>query len=242
MVCVAVNYIWGERNARRFQGKSQTAVNLKSRLVKELPRYLQLQIRGIPDTPVLKALVGRFGIITDFRAKTFIHCTWTRPLQGTIKLNYDAAVKADGSGFGGLLRTSEGHVVCAYSGKGLSSSVYQQELNAVHKGIQLAKDQGFSKIEIASDSLGVIRTINRMEDPPWDCQDQVREIREIAVWFEEIRFYHAFRETNRTTDYLAGIGVEADNFICFIAPFPVELCIILEEDMNNKVYLRFHQY
>ncbi|KAF5202092.1 Ribonuclease h-like superfamily protein [Thalictrum thalictroides] len=241
MVCATVNYIWGERNARRFQGKSQTAVNLKIRLVKELRRYLQLQIRDIPDTSVIKALVGRLGIITNFRTNTFIPCTWTRPLQGTIKINCDGAVKADGSGFGGLLRDSEGQVVCAYSGRGFSSSVYQQELNAVHKGIQLAKDQGFTKIEVASDSLGVIRTMNKMEEPPWDCQDQVREIRELAAWFEEIRFYHAFRETNRAADYLAGIGVEAESFICFIAPFPVELCIILEEDKNNKVYLRFHQ-
>ncbi|KAF5179446.1 RNA-directed DNA polymerase, eukaryota, Reverse transcriptase zinc-binding domain protein, partial [Thalictrum thalictroides] len=49
MICATVNYIWSERNARRFQDKSQSAVNLKLRLVKER-RYIQLQVKEIPNT------------------------------------------------------------------------------------------------------------------------------------------------------------------------------------------------
>ncbi|KAF5184377.1 hypothetical protein FRX31_026035 [Thalictrum thalictroides] len=39
MICATVSYIWSERNARRFQGKSQSAANLKLRLVKDMRRY-----------------------------------------------------------------------------------------------------------------------------------------------------------------------------------------------------------
>ncbi|KAF5194529.1 hypothetical protein FRX31_015884 [Thalictrum thalictroides] len=90
----------------------------------------------------------------------------------------------NGSGFGGILRDNEGEVLCAFTGSDSSSFVFQQKLLAVLRGIQLAQKLGVKRIEIASDSLRVIRTINQQEESPWDCMDQIMEISELADRFD----------------------------------------------------------
>ncbi|KAF5192627.1 hypothetical protein FRX31_017786, partial [Thalictrum thalictroides] len=113
-----------------------------------------------------------------------------------------------------------------------------QELLAVLRGIQLAQKLGVKRIEVASDSLRVIRTINKHEESPWGCMDQIMEIRELAVRFDQFRFYHVFRETNQSADYLAARGVnQGVNVFYFIAPFTRELCIILNDDKQGRMFL-----
>ncbi|KAF5185922.1 hypothetical protein FRX31_024491 [Thalictrum thalictroides] len=121
-----------KRNARRFQDKSQSAVNLKLRLVKER-RYIQLQVKEIPNTQVLRSLVDRLGIVVDHKEASYIACTWNPHLKGVIKLNCDGAVNDNGNSFGGLMRNWKGDVLCAYIGKDDSTFVFQQELHAVHR-------------------------------------------------------------------------------------------------------------
>ncbi|KAF5183642.1 hypothetical protein FRX31_026771 [Thalictrum thalictroides] len=67
MTCATVRYIWQERNARRFQGKSKSANNLKLRLVKEMARYLQMKLKQIPDIPSLRGLCDRLGIVNEVK-------------------------------------------------------------------------------------------------------------------------------------------------------------------------------
>ncbi|KAF5204158.1 Cyclin-dependent protein kinase inhibitor smr6 [Thalictrum thalictroides] len=190
VICATVNYIWVERNMRRFQNKSQNAYNLKHRLCKEIRRYLQMQIKDIPDSPPLKALISRLGIVCDLKAASYIPCTWSKPMQGIVKLNSDGAVRDSGNGFGGLLRNWEGEVLCAYSGNDICNSVFHQELNAVHQGLKLALFLNVRSLEVASDSLSVTRAINKLEKPPWDCEDQLKRIWDLASDFAQIRFYH----------------------------------------------------
>ncbi|KAF5188140.1 hypothetical protein FRX31_022276 [Thalictrum thalictroides] len=59
-------------------------------------------------------------------------------------------------------------------------AVVLEELLAVLRGIQLAQKLGVKRIEVASDSLRVIRTINKQEEPPWDCMDQIMEYHRIT--------------------------------------------------------------
>ncbi|KAF5202380.1 hypothetical protein FRX31_008035 [Thalictrum thalictroides] len=63
-------------------------------------------------------------------------------------------------------------MVCAFSGKHASKSVFLQELNAIQAGVQMALMEGISKLEVASDSMRVIKAINKKEAPPWDGLDQ----------------------------------------------------------------------
>ncbi|KAF5194407.1 hypothetical protein FRX31_016006, partial [Thalictrum thalictroides] len=101
MICATVNFIWKERNTRRFQGKSQTALNLKHRLVKEMRNYLKLQLKEIPDILALRRLVSRLGIVAWVRRVDYIACTWSKPSHD-MKLNCDGAVNDVGNGYGGL--------------------------------------------------------------------------------------------------------------------------------------------
>ncbi|KAF5200327.1 hypothetical protein FRX31_010084 [Thalictrum thalictroides] len=121
--------------------------------------------------------------------------------------------------------------------------VFQQELNAVHQGLLLARKLSVRQIEVASDSLRVIKVVNRIEAPPWDYQNQLHEIWDLVSGFQHIRCYHAFRETNRATDHLAALGVNQSlNVFYFISPMTKELCNIIEDDKNCKVYLRSNHY
>ncbi|KAF5187308.1 Ribonuclease h domain [Thalictrum thalictroides] len=174
---------------------------------------------------------------------SYIYYTWTRPDTGIVKLNCDGAVNEKGNGFGGIMRDCMGEVSVAYMGRDTTASVFQQELNAVHRCLQLAAMEGISKIEVASDSLRVVKAINKLEAPPWQFQNQLREVWEIAESMEHFRVYHVSRETNRAADQLAGLGVNLlVHFLCFKPPVTNELCSILEEDKNGKVYVRFNQY
>ncbi|KAF5179436.1 hypothetical protein FRX31_030977, partial [Thalictrum thalictroides] len=131
----------------------------------------------------------------------------------------------------------EGEVLCAYSGNDICNSVFHQE------GLKLALFLNVRSLEVASDFLSVTRAINKLEKPPWDCEDQFKRIWDLAYDFAQIIFYHVFRETNRAADFLARIGTDQDSSILyFISPLCRELCSIVEDDKNNKVYLRFNQY
>ncbi|KAF5191384.1 hypothetical protein FRX31_019029 [Thalictrum thalictroides] len=144
-----------------------------------------MQIRDVPDIIIVRDLVDRLGIITEFRSK---HLSQSGEVVGSRRIN-----RGDSS-----------------------NSVFQQELNSVHMGLQLAIDQGYNKIKVTSVSLRVVKTINKLEEPPWVVR---------------------IRETNRAADYLAGMGVQMDMItMYFMAPFTEELCNILEDYKNSKVY------
>ncbi|KAF5183221.1 hypothetical protein FRX31_027194 [Thalictrum thalictroides] len=100
--------------------------------------------------------------------------------------------------------------------------------------------EGISKIEVASDSLRKIKAINKSEAPPWQFQNQLREVWEIAATMEHIRFYHVYKETNCAADSLAGLGVVLlVIFMCFRPPVTNDLYSILKEDQTNKVYIHW---
>ncbi|KAF5183300.1 hypothetical protein FRX31_027113, partial [Thalictrum thalictroides] len=87
---------------------------------------------------------------------------------------------AKGNGYGGIFRNSFGDVISVFIGRDKEDSMFQHELNAVHKGLQIASQQGITRKELASDSLRVIKAINKMEVAPWQYQNQLRDVWALA--------------------------------------------------------------
>ncbi|KAF5206077.1 hypothetical protein FRX31_004334 [Thalictrum thalictroides] len=89
------------------------------------------------------------------------------PNEDVVQISYDGSVEKDRAGFGGVMRDYLGGVKCLFSGGSSVRSVITQELLAIWHGIKGAKELGFEKIEVTSDSLRVVHLLQQKEAPPW---------------------------------------------------------------------------
>ncbi|KAF5204212.1 hypothetical protein FRX31_006200, partial [Thalictrum thalictroides] len=115
-----------------------------------------------------------------------------------------------GAGYGGLIRNEDGYVILAYIGCSKTNSVIIQELNAIYYGLKGAARVGATKLLVASDSMRPVNIINGEEAPPWYGRNLAAVILLLSKDFGHFSIKHHFRETNRATDYLAGLGCATD--------------------------------
>ncbi|KAF5175688.1 hypothetical protein FRX31_034725, partial [Thalictrum thalictroides] len=134
-VSAVVSLIWTERNRRIHQNKSMTAEILKGNLLRDMVMYLQVQLEEVKYTQEVKDLLNRIGVSPNYIPRNIITCFLQSPEEGTILINYDGAVSATRSGYGGILRNSQGETLLACNGGTSSSSVLIQELDAIGQGL-----------------------------------------------------------------------------------------------------------
>lgn len=86
------------------------------------------------------------------------HIQWSILEPGWFKLNYDGAFVEIGEK-GGILRSDSGNFVFDFTVNLGPCSVMEAELWAILNGLKLAKDKGFDKIQLETNSLAAMRII-----------------------------------------------------------------------------------
>ncbi|KAF5180544.1 In chloroplast atpase biogenesis protein, partial [Thalictrum thalictroides] len=118
----------------------------------------------------------------------------------------DGSLTQQGGGYGGILRDSDGAALYAFTRQSRGTTILCIELEAIYKGVQLAKELGIKNILVCADSKQAIDCINGYGPLQWRSRHLVAEIHAAKLGFEQVTFRHFFRETNRAADLLAALG------------------------------------
>ncbi|XP_009762833.1 uncharacterized protein [Nicotiana sylvestris] len=96
------------------------------------------------------------------KTRILIEIRWIKPPPNTIKLNIDEAFSKYTleAGLGGVFRNNNGDWIVSYCKSTYDSSVKYCELMALHEGLKIAQELGFSKNEIETDSTDAISLLN----------------------------------------------------------------------------------
>ncbi|GMN40182.1 hypothetical protein TIFTF001_009403 [Ficus carica] len=167
-------------------------------------------------------------------------CAWEKPKSGWTKLNTDGSVDSKGAGFGGLLRDSNGDPICAFVNKAPSDDIFSVELWAIWRGLVLARGLGIKVIWVESDSLSVVKTINRAQSYnqkaiTFAC---LTHIWKLIAKFDQCKVSHSWREGNAAADYLAKMNLSENDVVLWPDDFPKKLCKIINDDARGKTYSR----
>lgn len=150
-----------------------------------------------------KRTCGQQGV-SDIRCES--------PNPGMIKLNCDGAVKSypETAACGGVLRNHNGSFLCGFAVKLGNCTVPQAELWAIIHGLRLAKEKGFSNIQIEFDSLTAINFINGGCLACHLCRPLVNEINKLLHDVDRAQVSHVIREANQVADRLANHGLSLE--------------------------------
>ncbi|CAK9163640.1 unnamed protein product [Ilex paraguariensis] len=164
--------------------------------------------------------------------------TWRKPDIGWTKLNSDGSLERGNGSFGGLLRDNKGNPICGYVSKAPQKDIFLVELWAVWRGIVLALGLGIKVIWIESDSMSVVKTINKEQSYGPKASSCLKCIWELLKKFEKYKVSHSWRETNRAADHLSRMDVLGSDVVLWPVDFPNSLHKIIREDAQGKRYRR----
>jgi ribonuclease HI len=110
------------------------------------------------------------------------------------------------SGFGGVLRHSNGDWIFGFAGTVGISSVLHVELLAIYYGFKVAWDQGYRNIICYSDSTLSLQLIGGKVNPWHHYASILANISDLVKRNWSICFGHTKREANSVADLLAKTG------------------------------------
>ncbi|XP_052203637.1 uncharacterized protein LOC127808938 isoform X2 [Diospyros lotus] len=182
----------------------------------------------------LKKLSSLLGPVTG----SISWCRWKKPRCGWMKLNADGSVDRDHAGFGGLLRDHRGSPICAYASKAPRGDIFLVELWAIWRGLVLAVGLGIKAIWVESDSMSVVKTINKEQPYSPRASSCLNQVWKLLKKFQKYKVTHSWRETNRAADHLSKMNLVGSDAVIWPADFPNRLRTIIEEDAEGRWYRR----
>lgn len=171
-------------------------------------------------------------------ARSVRWCIWRKPELGCLKLNTDGYIDKDGSGFGGLLRDHKGDPICAYASKASHDDIFMVELWAIWRGLVLALSLKIGTIWIESDSLSVVKTINRKQPHGPKPSDCLKHIWKMLKKIERYQVTHTWREANRAADHVAKMNFAGTDVVIWPSDFSDSLRNIIKDDAEGTWYGR----
>ncbi|KAF7811828.1 ribonuclease H [Senna tora] len=136
---------------------------------------------------------------------------WEKLNVGWVKVNSDGAVKStEGkAGCGALIRDHNGTWITGVIRNLGRCSVLKTEAWGAFEGIKLARELGFKKVILESDSKCLINNMLPASNNTLEVSSLVQEILLMLEGFEDVRIQHRWREANSCADFLANLGTDA---------------------------------
>jgi len=193
----------------------------------------QKRIKGM----VLIRNLNKIANILNPVSRSVRWCEWTKPEFGWTKLNTDGSINRDVASFGGLLRDYRGEPMCGFVSKVPQGDVFLVELWAIWRGLVLCGGLGIKAIWVESDSMSVVKTVNRKQHCP-KAYGYLKQIWKLLKKFDKYQISHSWRETNRAADHLSKMVVWGNDVVLWPVDFPPTLCSIIKDDARGMKYLR----
>eukprot|EP00253_Pinus_taeda_P032484 PITA_32484 len=220
--------LWKERNNRIFNNKSRSVDILWLLLKLNLQETLALRAWSENDWPTLpqEILIWQNWNFNITYSKLDSHQTpsncfspshWSPPARAAYKLNFDGAAKGNPgpSGFGGVIRNSDGVVIYIYYGSSGTNTNNMAELEGMWKGICIADHLNFYPLEVEGDSQILINAAIRIQvgssaakvASSWRLLSRLEALEDRLRQPNSIIFKHVRRTANKVADRMANQGV-----------------------------------
>ncbi|KAK8555204.1 hypothetical protein V6N12_009357 [Hibiscus sabdariffa] len=136
---------------------------------------------------------------------------------------------------GGLARDSNGHWIIGFCRSVGVVSAFNTELWVIYIGFQLARDNGFQKVQIHSDCLKAVTTVQD-DAAGSNSNPLVRAIVKLrrGNWDTEVEWIP--RESNRPADKLTKQADEAQHKLLMLETPPENLLSLLENDITDSSF------
>ena len=170
-----------------------------------------------------------------------IKISWSHPREGWVMLNTDGASKGNSgvAGAGGLIRSHRGEVFEIFAMNCGICSCMRAELLAVQRGLSIAWNGGYRKVQVRIDSESVMRLLQgeAIRNSPYihiikKCKALIARVE----W--EVEVAHCYREANRAADWLANFGVTSKEKLVIFTAVPKDLSAVLLEDLSGVAWRR----
>jgi ribonuclease HI len=137
------------------------------------------------------------------------------------------------SGFGGLIRNSDGAWVHGFYGNLGVSNILHAELMAIYKGLLLAWEMNIKELWCYSDSKTAISLITEPVDEWHHYAAIIHNIKDIITRDWQVIVSHTLREGNVCADYLAKHGAHNNEAFTTITNPPAGLSLPLLMDSSK---------
>ncbi|XP_061993826.1 uncharacterized protein LOC133711746 [Rosa rugosa] len=222
--------IWKNRNACRFGEKESFGVQVVIQAEEWVRSYHKANTRSTS----IASNTGSNSVPSFIKHSTAVR--WYPPEPGSLKLNVDTACDHQKGkvGLGAVVRDEHGHMKGAVMHQlcgGLSA--HASEALAVLFGMRYCLMEGFTKLEVESDALNVIKAINcdecdlSMEGAVFD------EVRCLKFAFAEINWRKVARSSNKVAHCLAKEALRSDGIKFWKEAGPPWLVAAVLDELSN---------
>ncbi|KAL2928100.1 hypothetical protein RDABS01_006903 [Bienertia sinuspersici] len=185
---IAIWHIWKMRNKAVFDGAMQNSTTIFNQFLSDYyasNKYLQINLVR--------------PIIQDQLQK------WRPPQSGFYKLNTDGSWRGiAAAGGGGVIRSEDGGWATGFSASFHARTPLAAELLALKKGLQLAWDHNFKKLEVEVDAKELLNLLNSGLDQPYhDLFVLIHEVSQMLKWDWVVILNHIHRDYNQVAHLLA---------------------------------------
>ncbi|XP_024169850.1 uncharacterized protein LOC112176244 [Rosa chinensis] len=161
---------------------------------------------------------------------------WQNPPSGRLKINVDGAFRAEegSGGIGVVVRNDAGMGIAALARTFLHAhSVLNMEGEACRAGLLLGIHQGWTDIDIESDSAIMISALNSREKNFSEVSRVLDDCREYITAFQSVRIRHIYLEANGVADRLAHLASSGFIDDVWFDETPAIIQDVLYEDYCN---------
>jgi hypothetical protein len=151
-------------------------------------------------------------------------CRWEKPPEGTLKLNWDAAVDRINRkiGMGVVARDHEGRVIAMTCGPHLHiSDPPMAEAMAAREAVQLGRFLGGRRFILEGDALEVVSALRKEEDSMGSIGQIINDMKILMNDGAQWKVQHVRREGNRAAHTLAKFGIQQMETQQWNTDFPV---------------------
>ncbi|CAN6693921.1 unnamed protein product [Malus baccata var. baccata] len=165
---------------------------------------------------------------------------WTKPKFGTIKVNTDAAWCSSslrtgigwvGRDFAGLLQFAGG------SGTSICHSAAAAEACAIRSALVSCIENGFDKVIIESDVLGIIKMLRKVSSHDYSIECILGDIEILVQRLMSVTFSFVPRESNHAAHSVAKFALQQGGDYVWDCIGPKFLFNILARDVNIPIHL-----
>ena len=146
---------------------------------------------------------------------------WKPPTGQLYKLNFDAAIFANSSGIGAVIRNAAGEVMAALSARG-AAVIDSEEAEAIacRKALEFAIDAGFSELVVEGDNSVVLSSVSSIH-PDWSRLGVIYDdIRHLAAGLHYVAFNCIRRSANSVAHSLARYANVVDEDVVWLEESP----------------------
>ncbi|XP_023926391.1 uncharacterized protein LOC112037770 [Quercus suber] len=162
---------------------------------------------------------------------------WKPPTGQLYKLNFDAAVFANGPGIGAVIRNAAGDVMAALSIRGAAVNDSEEaEAVACRTALEFVIDAGFSELIIEGDNVMVMSAVSSLS-PNWSRLGVIYDdVRCLAAGLRQVVFSSIRRSANSMAHSLACYANVLDEEVVWLeeSPPPAHEALLFDSSFINE--------